>query len=196
MLPSDALVIKQVLESMVLVAHVTYAIYTLQHCEARGLLWIAGHQRIRTSCGSSTARLHVQKRCRSFAGCGGELPIPTATRRNEHLYNGNGILSLPEHKRASAAGLCSSKQSWHVASSTTAMYRLSSPSKPASKTTCIFCWVQAFSNRAGSAKKEVGMEDVMLAIQAKATTSFVAPPPQDVSSPVTTHSCMYSTVFV
>ncbi|KAL3146983.1 hypothetical protein ABBQ38_014951 [Trebouxia sp. C0009 RCD-2024] len=38
---------------------------------------------------------------------------------------------------------------------------------------------EAFSNRAGSAKKEVGMEDVMLAIQAKATTSFVAPPAQD-----------------
>lgn len=38
---------------------------------------------------------------------------------------------------------------------------------------------EAFSNRAGSAKKEVNMEDVMLAIQAKATTSFVAPPAQD-----------------
>lgn len=62
--------------------------------------------------------------------------------------------------------------------------------KPASRIRCILCWVQAFSNRAGSAKKEVGMEDVMLAIQAKATTSFVAPPAQDVSAPVTPHSCL------
>ena len=42
--------------------------------------------------------------------------------------------------------------------------------------------MQAFSDRAGSAKKEVGMEDVMLAIQAKATTSFVTPPSQDVGT--------------
>ena len=40
--------------------------------------------------------------------------------------------------------------------------------------------VQAFSDRAGSNKKEVGMEDVMLAIQAKAMTSFVTPPSQEV----------------
>ena len=44
-----------------------------------------------------------------------------------------------------------------------------------------FCDAQAFSDRAGSVKREVGMEDVMLAIQAKATTSFVTPPSQDVS---------------
>ena len=41
-------------------------------------------------------------------------------------------------------------------------------------------FAQAFSERAGSTKKEVSMEDVMLAIQAKATTSFVTPPSQDV----------------
>ena len=46
--------------------------------------------------------------------------------------------------------------------------------------------MQAFSDRGGSAKKEVGMEDIMLAIQAKATTSFASPPSQDVSAPVTT----------
>lgn len=39
---------------------------------------------------------------------------------------------------------------------------------------------QAFSDRAGSVKKEIGMEDVMMAIQAKATTSFVTPPSQEV----------------
>lgn len=39
---------------------------------------------------------------------------------------------------------------------------------------------EAFSDRAGSVKKEVGMEDVMLAIQAKATTSFVMPPSQEI----------------
>lgn len=38
---------------------------------------------------------------------------------------------------------------------------------------------EAFSDRAGSVKREIGMEDVMLAIQAKATTSFVTPPSQD-----------------
>lgn len=41
---------------------------------------------------------------------------------------------------------------------------------------------QAFSDRAGSVKKEVGMEDVMMAIQAKATTSFVTPPSQEVGT--------------
>ena len=41
--------------------------------------------------------------------------------------------------------------------------------------------MQAFGDRAGSNKKEIAMEDVMLAIQAKTTTSFVTPPSQDVS---------------
>ena len=62
---------------------------------------------------------------------------------------------------------------------------------PACKTACITPCVQAFSDRAGSAKKEVGMEDVMLAIQAKATTSFVTPPAQDVSATLTRQSSVF-----
>lgn len=38
---------------------------------------------------------------------------------------------------------------------------------------------EAFQERAGLSQKGIGLEDVMLAIQAKAITSFVTPPSQD-----------------
>lgn len=47
------------------------------------------------------------------------------------------------------------------------------------------CNLQAFKERAGLNKKGIGLEDVMLAIQAKATTSFVTPPSQEASSLLT-----------
>lgn len=52
---------------------------------------------------------------------------------------------------------------------------------------------QAFSDRAGARSDKIGLDDVMLAIQAKAATSFVVPPSQEVQLLQCTHAPITAT---
>ena len=53
--------------------------------------------------------------------------------------------------------------------------------------------LQAYSERASKARREITPEDILLAIQSRESFSFVQPPPQDVRACLRPTSCCLST---
>ena len=113
MLPSDALVIKQVLDSMVAnIVQSCQPSQVLVLCAicmylTRGALHLnvrAGHQRVRASSRSSAARLYVQKCCRSFAGCRGKHLAATQHHTGNKHHGRNQVLAgLSKRQNQSSA---------------------------------------------------------------------------------------------